>query len=76
MMVAEIGEERAAREMRKHAAWYVKGLPHSAPVREQVNRTRSADEMASLLERYREELARHGSEAPSPRRPEDAVETR
>ncbi|HVP14870.1 MAG TPA: tRNA dihydrouridine synthase DusB [Terriglobales bacterium] len=56
MMVDEIGAERAAREMRKHAAWYVKGLPRSALVREQVNRTRSVDEMTSLLRRYRDEL--------------------
>ena len=33
------GRARAAREMRKHVAWYIKGLPHSARVREQVNRT-------------------------------------
>ncbi len=75
MMADEIGAERAAREMRKHAAWYVKGLPHSALVREQVNRTRSLDEMALLLCRYREELADAGPGAPSSRGAEDAVET-
>jgi tRNA-dihydrouridine synthase B len=73
MMAAAIGEERAAREMRKHAAWYVRGLPHSAQVRELVNRTRSADEMALLLGRYREELERRGSAGPATARPEDVV---
>ena len=68
MMRASVGPEAAAREMRKHVAWYIKGLPNSARVREQVNRTRSVEEMAGLLQAYLEELARHGLEhfAPEP----------
>jgi tRNA-dihydrouridine synthase B len=64
MMVAAVGPDRAAREMRKHAAWYIKGLPLSARVREQVNRTRSVDEMAELLRRYLAELGRADSAPP------------
>jgi tRNA-dihydrouridine synthase B len=60
MMVASVGADAAAREMRKHVAWYVKGLPHSHRVREQVNRTRGVEEMVALLEAYRDELARFG----------------
>jgi tRNA-dihydrouridine synthase B len=56
MMTAAVGEVCAAREMRKHVAWYVKGLPNSARVREQVNRTRSVHEMADLLRAYLLEL--------------------
>jgi tRNA-dihydrouridine synthase B len=56
MMVAAVGAECAAREMRKHVAWYIKGLPHSARVREQVNRTRGVDEMKALLQGYLAEL--------------------
>src|SRR5436190_4075313 len=33
MMVESVGSELAAREMRKHVAWYVRGLPNSARVR-------------------------------------------
>ena len=62
MLVQSAGEGCAAREMRKHVAWYVKGLPNSARVREQVNRTRGIDEMAELLRRYLEELERQGEE--------------
>lgn len=51
MLVRTAGESVAA-EMRKHVAWYIKGLPHSARVREQVNHTRSADEMMRLLQAY------------------------
>jgi tRNA-dihydrouridine synthase B len=60
MMVTAVGPDAAAREMRKHVAWYVKGLPRSAVVREAVNRTRSVDEMAQLLRRYLEDLRLHG----------------
>jgi tRNA-dihydrouridine synthase B len=50
MMEASVGPEQAAREMRKHVAWYIKGLPNSARVREQVNHARTAHEMAELLQ--------------------------
>ena len=68
MLVQSAGPEAAAREMRKHVAWYVRGLPRSAQVREQVNRTRSAQEMVAQLSRYLEELSRSGlaHEAPAP----------
>lgn len=68
MLVGTVGEAIAAKEMRKHVAWYIKGLPNSAKVREQVNRTRCAGEMVRLLEVYLTELAAHGLEhfAPEP----------
>ena len=66
MMVDEVGEAAAAREMRKHVAWYIKGLPHSARVREQVNRTRGVDEMAELLRSYLGELEQGGFGAFAP----------
>jgi tRNA-dihydrouridine synthase B len=69
MMVGSVGPEHAAREMRKHVAWYIKGLPHSARVREQVNRARSADELAGLLRDYLGELAAQGLEAFAPETP-------
>jgi tRNA-dihydrouridine synthase B len=75
LMMVAAGAETAAREMRKHVAWYVKGLPHSARVREQVNQTRTVDEMAELLSSYAEELECGGiADAPSP--PEDVVAAR
>jgi tRNA-dihydrouridine synthase B len=62
LVVESVGEDVAAREMRKHVAWYVKGLPHSARVREQVNHTRSVHEMRELLRGYLAELVRDGEE--------------
>jgi nifR3 family TIM-barrel protein len=66
MMVKSVGPDCAAREMRKHVAWYVKGLPNSSKVREQVNRTKSVEEMALLLAAYLEELVRGGEPALEP----------
>ena len=60
MVVDAVGAEHAAREMRKHVAWYVKGLPNSHKVREQVNHTRGATEMTELLQRYLGDLAEGG----------------
>jgi tRNA-dihydrouridine synthase B len=60
MMVTEFGEAVASREMRKHVAWYIKGLPHSARVREQVNHTPTTDALAALLRGYLDELERDG----------------
>jgi tRNA-dihydrouridine synthase B len=60
MMVDDVGEASATREMRKHVAWYIKGLPRSARVRDQVNHTQSTAEMAGLLRGYLEELERDG----------------
>jgi nifR3 family TIM-barrel protein len=60
MMVADFGEVVATREMRKHVAWYIKGLPRSARVRDQVNHTHSTVELADLLRGYLEELERDG----------------
>ena len=56
LLVEWSGPAAATRELRKHVAWYVKGLPHSARVREQVNHTRTVDELAALLRAYLGEL--------------------
>ena len=46
------GETIAVKEMRKHAAWYTKGLPGSAEVRHRINQTATADALIHLLEEY------------------------
>jgi tRNA-dihydrouridine synthase B len=66
LLVADVGETIAAKEMRKHVAWYIRGLPHSHKIREQVNRTRSASELAELLTSYLETLECQGLDAFAP----------
>ena len=60
LMVEHLGETVAAREMRKHVAWYIKGLPRSARVRDQVNHTHATEDLAALLRGYLDELRREG----------------
>jgi tRNA-dihydrouridine synthase B len=66
MLVKSAGEHVAAKEMRKHVAWYIKGLPNSHRVRNQVNTTRTAAEMVDLLQAYLGELEANGLEAFTP----------
>jgi nifR3 family TIM-barrel protein len=42
-------ENIAVREMRKHAAWYLKGIPGSGSVRNAVNECNTREELATLL---------------------------
>lgn len=46
------GEYIAVREMRKHAAWYLKGISGNAKIRNAVNECNTRDEMVSLLNYY------------------------
>lgn len=46
------GEKVAVLEMRKHAAWYLKGLPASAQVRDGINVQETREGMANLLLDY------------------------
>ena len=43
-------EYRAVREMRKHAAWYTKGIQGAAALRRQASEAESLDEMFTILE--------------------------
>ena len=42
-------ENIAVREMRKHAAWYLKGIPGNGTVRNAVNECNTREELAELL---------------------------
>jgi tRNA-dihydrouridine synthase B len=51
------GEGVAVMEMRKHVAWYIKGLPKAAGMRNKVNLVSNKREMEGLIEEYRQYLA-------------------
>ncbi len=52
MLMAYKGEYIGIREMRKHMAWYMKGLPEVARLRGQLNTTESFEDMKHLLHDY------------------------
>ncbi len=49
MLIDEKGEYIAIREMRKHCAWYLKGVRNSAKIRNNLNKATSGEEMKELL---------------------------
>ncbi len=46
------GEYQGIREMRKHVAWYTRGMKGSARLREKVNQVESYEELQELLDCY------------------------
>ena len=52
LLVELKGEYIAIREMRKHAAWYTKGLREAARMREKINRAVTLDEIRTLLDYF------------------------
>ena len=46
------GEFAGMREMRKHVAWYTKGLTGAADLRRRVNETETLDELMMLWKNY------------------------
>jgi nifR3 family TIM-barrel protein len=55
-LIALKGEHVAVREMRKHTAWYLKGIRGNGTVRNQVNETDTRDGVAELLYGFIEEI--------------------
>jgi tRNA-dihydrouridine synthase B len=49
MLVALKGEYIAIREMRRHAAWYTKGLPYAAELRLKLNQAESREDFLNCL---------------------------
>lgn len=49
MLVEYKGESTAMREMRGHMAWYTKGMPHSAALRNEINQVETLEGLAELL---------------------------
>lgn len=43
------GEYIAVREMRKHIAWYVKGMKNAAKIRNEINKIDDASEMRKII---------------------------
>jgi nifR3 family TIM-barrel protein len=51
-LVALKGESTAVREMRKHLAWYLKGLPGAARVKDVIMEETGRDKLVEILDQY------------------------
>ncbi len=49
LMIKYKGSHRGIMEMRKHAAWYLKGIKGSSKIKDQLNRVNSREEIETLL---------------------------
>lgn len=65
LMLEYKGEYLAVREMRKHAAWYLKGLWGAAEARNRINQCETPDQMRHTLLEYLAISREHGG-APAP----------
>jgi len=61
LLVETKGEKVAVWQMRKHAAWYVKGMRGAARLREAVNRAQTKSELKKILQSGFAELARNSN---------------
>lgn len=52
MMIELKGEETAVKEMRKHIAWYLKGMPGASALRGEIFGAKTFEEVLSILGRY------------------------
>ncbi|ADQ15374.1 TIM-barrel protein, nifR3 family [Halanaerobium hydrogeniformans] len=50
------GEKQAIPLMRKHIAWYLKGMPYASKVKSKVNKIFEKDKLVSLLNDYKKEF--------------------
>ena len=48
-----LGEKRAAKEMRGHLVWYLKGMPGAPKLRDRIMTTRSVEEIMGVLDEAR-----------------------
>ena len=51
------GEYKAVREMRKHASWYIKGLPGCTDIKNNMNTLDNSEEVIEILRKYRDQLS-------------------
>ena len=52
LLLEEKGEYTATREIRKHMAWYIKGLKNATIMRDAVNKVETKEEFEKILKEY------------------------
>ena len=52
LLLKEKGEYTATREIRKHIAWYVKGMPNATVIRDKINSVETETDFKEILKQY------------------------
>lgn len=52
LMIGHKGERTGIMQMRKHIAWYVKGMKNATQIRQQVFNSQSKDEIINIIKEY------------------------
>ena len=60
LLLSISAERHAAHEIRKHVAWYVKGLPNAAPFKERGQKIETAAALEALAAEYLDDLSARG----------------
>ncbi|MUV07860.1 tRNA dihydrouridine synthase DusB [Planococcaceae bacterium Storch 2/2-2] len=55
-LMALKGERVAVKEMRKHTAWYMKGIRGSGTIRKEINYAETADQLTELLQQFSKQI--------------------
>jgi tRNA-dihydrouridine synthase B len=66
MAIDFYGEHRGVRLMRKHLAWYAKGLRHGSDYRRQINNCATAEEARDLITKFYTSCIEHQVEVINP----------
>lgn len=69
-LIALKGEEVAVKEMRKHMAWYLKGIPGAARVKDKIMELLDRNTLVEILEQF---VSQFEEEGPSLATPEGAL---
>ena len=54
-------EKLALLEIRSHATWYLKGIPNSSEVRNNICKAKSTQEIVDILDNFKEEICKQHS---------------
>jgi tRNA-dihydrouridine synthase B len=52
LLLKQKGEYTATREIRKHTAWYVKGMKNASIIKDAVNKVETKEEFQNIIKEY------------------------
>lgn len=56
LAIENFGREKSVREMRKHIAWYLKGMKNAAEIKNMINYEKNIENVIQILKDYKKQL--------------------